>query len=245
MGIPEGSPFICIYARDSAYLDTISPGKPRRDHDYRDSSVNNCVPAAEELVRRGYFVIRMGAVVNETLQAAHPMIIDYATKARTDFMDIFLCAGCRFFLGSTGGINAVPRIFRRPVAYVNFVPLGTEHLLSCAPSSLVAPKKLWLREEGRCMTFREIIESGADRFFATENYEHIGVDVIENTPDEITVLAVEMDERLKGTWQTTEEDKVLQQRFWSLLEIDMREPNEEYRPRMGAEFLRHNRELLD
>ena len=58
-------------------------------------------------------------------------------------------------------------------------------------------------------------------------------------------MTVEMDERLNRTWRTTEEDKVLQQRFWSLLEIDKREPNEEYRPRMGAEFLRQNQELLE
>lgn len=61
----------------------------------------------------------MGVIVKEALNTTNPMIIDYATKSSTDFLDIYLGAKCRFFLGSTGGINAVPRIFQRPVAYVN------------------------------------------------------------------------------------------------------------------------------
>ena len=102
-------------------------------------------------MRRGYFVIRMGAVVNEALTTTNPMIIDYATKARSDFMDIFLCANCRFFFGCTGGFTAVPRIFRRPVIFGNLVALFKDQLTR-APTGLVIPKKLWLREERRFMT---------------------------------------------------------------------------------------------
>lgn len=56
-------------------------------------------------------------------------------------------------------------------------------------------------------------------------------------------ISVEMDERLKGTWQTTEEDEELQRRFWSLFKPS--ELNRVFRSRIGAEFLRQNRELLD
>lgn len=52
-----------------------------------------------------------------------------------------------------------------------------------------------------------------------------------------------MDERLKGMWQTTEEDEELQRRFWSLFKPS--ELNRVFRSRIGAEFLRQNRELLD
>ncbi len=92
------------------------------------------------------------------------------------------------------------------------------------------------------MTFPEFMATWPERFNGTKHFEHIGVDVIENTPEELLDMVVEMDERLKGKWQTTEEDEELQQRFWSLLEVT--EPNHEFRPRMGAKFLRQNRELL-
>ena len=244
LGLPEGAPFVCVYGRDPAYKPRFYPNHDDGKHDYRNSSIHNYMPAAEELARRGYFVIRMGAAVNEALRTANPMIIDYATRARSDFMDIFLCAKCRFILGCTGGLVCVPKLFRRPVIIANSVPLWTEDLHACNPGRLVIPKKLWLHEEGRFLTFREGLRPGSYRYSAKEFYEQMGAEVIENTPEEIIAVAVEMDERLKGTWQTTEEDKELQQRFWSLLDIDVREPNEEYRPRMGAEFLRQNEALL-
>ena len=93
------------------------------------------------------------------------------------------------------------------------------------------------------MTFSEIVESGAGGYFYGENYEPLGIEVIENTADEISAVAVEMDERLNDTWQTTEEDQELQQCFWSLFKVN--EPNGTFRPRVGAEFLRSNQDLLD
>ena len=246
LGIPEGVPYVCLYARDSAYLDTLHTYYPRehwRYHDYRDSDILNYIPAAEEIVHRGCYVVRMGAVVQKPLPCASPQIIDYAVNGRTDFLDIFLSAKCRFFVGSTGGITAIPRVFRRPVVYVNFVPLGAEHMLTCGSDSLVIPKKLWLRQEGRFMTFREILDSGAGGILRTDQYERLGVEIVENAPQEIAALAVEMDERLNGTWKTTEEDEELQRRFRSLFKLENLCGG---RPaRIGAEFLRQHRDLLN
>ena len=241
LGIPDGAPFVCFHARDSAYLSAVQPKKNWHYHEYRDSNIHNYVPAAEELTRRGYFAIRMGAIVKEALPSTNPMVIDYATKSRNDFLDIFLSAKCRFALGCPSGITCIPMIFRRPVAYANFVPL--EYALTWGPNDLFIPKKLWLLEERRFLTFREILSSEVGRFLQSEQYEQMGIEVVENTPEEITALAVEMDERLKGTWQTTEEDEELQRKFWSLFK-----PSELHGTivsRIGAEFLRQNRELLD
>ena len=243
LGIPDDTSFVCFYARDSAYLDTVLPRSVGiwRYHDYRDASIENFIPAAEELVRRSYFAIRMGAIVKAALTTTNPMIIDYATKSRTDFLDIFLGAKCRFFIGSASGAIIISMIFRRPIAWVSYVPL--EYAPTWGANDLLIPKKLWLREERRFLTFREIIESGVGRFLITEQYEQLGIEVIENTPEEITALAVEMDERLKGTWQTTEEDEELQRRFRSLFKSS--ELHGVFLSRIGSEFLRQNQELLD
>lgn len=245
LGIPEGVPFVCFSARDPAYLGSLFPGREWRYHNYRDCSVHNSVPAVQELARRGYCAVRMGSIVKEALKISDPKIIDYAANgSRTDFMDIFLCARCRFFIGAAGGLNAMPRIYRRPIAFTNVVPLGRNHLLgSCGPKNLFIPKKLRLCESGRFLTFRETLQFGADRFLRTEQYEQLGVEVVENTPEEITALIIEMDERLQGTWRTVEEDEKLQRRFWSLLDLNHMCDNELLR--IGAEFLRQNRGLLD
>jgi len=240
LGIPQGAPYICFLARDSAYLTLSFPGRTSEGHNYRDSCIHNHVPAAEELTRRGYFALRMGAIVKEALHTTNPMIVDYATKHRSDFLDIYLASKCRFFLGDPSGYICVPVLFRRPLATVNMIPLVQLH--SWDPNYLSIPKKLWLRKEHCFMTFQEQLDLEPSPGLSSSQYEQLGIDVIENTPEEITALAVEMDERLNGTWQTTEEDEELQRRFWSLFESS--ELHGVLRSRIGTEFLRQNRELL-
>jgi len=101
------------------------------------------------------------------------------------------------------------------------------------------------------MTFRETLESGAGRIWRAEKFDEIGIDVIENTPEEITALATEMDERLDGTWETSDEDEGLQQRFWTLFKSlnlvneGASSENGVLLARIGTGFLRQNQHLLD
>lgn len=240
-GVPDGASFICFQARDRAYANARYPDDAHRDHDYRNTDFRTYLPAMEELIRRGSIAFRMGAAVEQPLQTTSHGLIDYASHGRTDFLDIFLLAHCRFYLGDTSGIYTISMIFRRPIAMVNFIPL--EYVTSWGPRDLFIPKKLWSRQERRLLTFREILESGIGRFMRTELYEQAGLDVVDNTPDEITALAIEMDQRLAGVWQTTLEDEDLQRRFWALFRGSPH--HQVIRSRIGAAFLREHRALLD
>jgi len=244
LGIPDGAPFVCFHSRSPAYLKKINSitGNRHRDyHSYRDTSVSNLVAAAEELTGRGYYTIRMGAVVEEVIESSNLKIIDYATNGRTEFLDIYLGGKCHFYFGDPDGFCGIPMIFRQPMAIANQAPV--EQLPTWASNYLVIFKKLWLKEKKRFLTLREIMESPVRRFNRTEQYEQAGIELIENSPEEIKALAVEMDERLKGTWQSTEEDEQLQQRFWSFFKPG--ELNGVYLSRIGAEFLRQNRQMLE
>ena len=93
------------------------------------------------------------------------------------------------------------------------------------------------------MTFREIIKTGAGKFVQTYKYEELGIEIVENTPEEIADLAIELDERLKGNWMTTKEDEELQKKFWSIIpESDIVGKKKGI---IGAQFLRQNKELLN
>lgn len=249
LGIPEDATFICVHARDSNYLD-IKLRKMNGDwryHDCRNADINGYIPAAEELTRRGHYVIRMGAVVKEPLKTDNPRIIDYATKGRNDFLDIYLSAKCRFFLGSSAGLTAVPRIFRVPVAYANYLPLAS--ILGITTNALFVPKKLWLHKEGRFLTYREIFDSGIQDYLGSHEYAKAGIEILDNTPEEVMALAMEMEERIDGSWHIEKEDEELQRRFWSFFRTRSH-CRFEYRGeipgvRIGAEFLRQNRNLLE
>ena len=242
LGIPDGTPFICFHARDAAYLNTVFSQKDWSYHGFRDSDIRNYVPAAEKLTQRGYYALRMGSIATQKLPCENPQIIDYAMNGkRTDFLDVYLGAKCRFFLCSDTGISVVPEMFRRPVVYVNWVPLlrvPSFYVLN----GIIIPKKLYLRKEQRFLSFGEIIGSGIGSASDREFFENLGIELIENTPEEIMLATLEMEERLQGTWEATEEDEELQQRFRELFDsYGLKNPG----VRIGANFLRDNKFLLD
>lgn len=241
LGVPQGAPYVCFHARDNGYLNTYYPKGDWHYHDYRDCSADNYVPAMEDLAGKGYFAIRMGSGVNRPLATKTPGVIDYASTARTDFLDIYLTRYCKFFIASASGIDTVATIFRRPIAFANWAPMGFPGTMG--PRDIFIAKRLWLRAEGRFLTFREIVQSEIGIFDTTEQYEQLGIDVVENTPEEVAGLTMEMEQRLRGGWEHREEDEELQRRFWSVFE-----PLHRWQPdltRVGTDFLRRNVDLLE
>ena len=248
MGIPDGASFVCLIVRDSAYLDA-HQSKNWSYHNYRDNDVQNSVLAAEELANRGRFVIRMGAKVREAMKTTHPRVIDYATNGmRSDFMDIYLGATCDFCIAVGSGFDAVPRVFRRPIVFANVIPLG--YMNTYGAQFLGIPKHHISLRKNRELTLREIFAQGVGFGLGTPYFESKGIRLIENTPEEIRDVVVEMAERLNGTWQPGPDDDALQRRFWEIYPVHSMDPHQnrplhgEIRARFGAQFLRANREFL-
>jgi len=247
MGVPAGTPFVCLIARDSAYLDAYAP-KDWSYHNYRDSDIQNYVLAAEELADCGYFVIRIGANVHKAINSNHPRVIDYATNGmRSDFMDIYLGAKCEVCISGIAGFEAVPVIFRRPMIWVNMVPFISIQTFS---SQLIGiTKHHYSVIEERELTLKEIFCPDPDFYQRTSDYESQGIQLIENTPEEIRDVAVEMVSRLKGTWRPQRDDEALQRRFWKIYPSDTTRNGTpmhgEVRSRIGAAFLRDNPNWLE
>lgn len=248
MGIPDGSEFICLAARDNAYLKAVAAPGAYDYHDYRNVDIQNFVLAAEALAERGYFVLRMGATVNAPLRSTHPRVIDYAANGmRSDFMDIYLGARCRFCLSVGTGFDAVPMIFRRPIAYASMVPIG--YAATFLKDAVFICKKHWVASEDRWLSLKEVFDVGVGFGLQATDYEVRGVNVIENTPEEIMALTIEMLERLIGTWRSAPGDDALQQRFWEIYPVDARDRDKKplhgaVRARYGAQYLRENPKWL-
>ena len=248
MGLDVGAQFVCLIVRDSAYLDS-HISNDWNYHNYRNSDIQNYVLAAEELAERGYFVIRMGAKVYAALNSTHPKVIDYATNGmRSDFMDIYLGAKCLFAISTGTGWDSIVDIQRRPIVFVNRSPVGDLYTFTKLKISIV--KHHFSLEENRELSLSEIFARGVGMCLSTSDYETKGVDLIENTPEEIQDVAIEMIERLNGTWEAHPEDEALQQRFWEIFPTDAVDASKgnplhgEIRARFGAAFLRNNPEWL-
>ena len=190
-GLPEGVPFVCLNVRDSSYLSKTYPKGEWSYHDYRDSSIENYLLAANALTERGYYVFRMGASVESPMLTNNPKLIDYASNGmRSEFLDIFLGAHCAFCISSGTGFDAIPYIFRRPIAYVNIAPVGISMTFSERFSLLF--KDHYDNSTGLRMSLRSIFN--ADVAFSTESddFKQKGIELRENSPVQILDAVVEM-----------------------------------------------------
>ena len=107
---------------------------------------------------------------------------------------------------------------------------------------IICSQTTTFKAKKRFLKFSEMLQLSTVKVNFTQELQQRGIELIENTPEEIVDVAIEMDERLKETWKTAEEDEDLQQRFWVLYG-----PNKLKSPlfRMGTELLRQNRGLLE
>jgi putative glycosyltransferase (TIGR04372 family) len=186
MGVNK-NPYVCIHDRSSHYLESKFPGNNFSYHNFRDCSIDNYLKAAEWLTTKGVYVVRMGEVIASPLKTNNPMIIDYATKHRTDFGDAFLPGTCDFFLGNTAGLYLVATIMARPVDHT---PLLKEDVFIF--KNLSIPFSL-IHEIGF-----EMMESNMGML--EEIFQKNNTSIEENTADQILDLSIEMYERLTNTF---------------------------------------------
>lgn len=210
MGIPDDAWFVCVHNREGGY----SPSDEHL-HSFRNSSITSYLEALDAITSRGGWCIRMG----DPSMTRLPMlrrVVDYAHHPlRSDWLDIYLCARCKFFLGSASGLPILANIFGVPFALANIAPLSA--VLPLGPKDLGVPKLLRATATNRVLTFGEILDSPLAIARLTSQYEEAGVEVLDNTPDEIMALALEMLDNITCGPQYTEEDESLQRRFKCLL----------------------------
>jgi putative glycosyltransferase (TIGR04372 family) len=234
LGVPDGTWFACVHTRERGYAlhdDDV--------HDYRNSAIESYLPAMQEIVARGGWCIRMGDPSGPLLTPM-PGVIDYRhSPLHSDWMDIFLCARCRFFLGNTSGLFLVSSIFGVPVALAHVAPIGAAYALG--PNDISIPK-LVTDATGKNLPFSEVFRSEISHYRATEDFNRDGLRVVDNSSGEIRELAIEMMERLEGRARYTLEDERLQDAFRALLK-----PNHySYGAagRIGRDFLRRHADLM-
>jgi putative glycosyltransferase (TIGR04372 family) len=241
---PEQDWFVCIYARDAAYLQYAYPDAGDWSyHDNRNADIAALSLAVDEIVRRGGYVLRMGHHVAKPLIHTSPRVIDYACCCRSDFMDIYLAAKCYFFLGTTGGIGDVATVFDRPRLGINWVPFGNAPL---GKNSIFLPKLIDNPATKKKYSFQKLLLDFSDRNDPKVCDGRIayrqGYRFLDNTPEDILSATREMLDRLAGRYILTAEDEALINAYRAAF------PEEHWCAEIGtpiaAEFLKAHRDLL-
>ncbi len=182
--------YVCLHSRSSDYLKNRFIDLDYSRHDLRDSSFQMLKESAKLIINKGGKCIRMSNGDNQKLNGKlREYIIDYAYYEQSDFMDVYLPANCKFFLGGPSGLLSVSHLFNTPVACTNIWPLST---VSVPANSLFIPKLLWLLDEKRFISYKEIKENKLDSIKTANEFLSKGIKVIENDNDDIKLLTLDM-----------------------------------------------------
>jgi putative glycosyltransferase (TIGR04372 family) len=206
LGVPDGAWIVGVHVRDSGFHGKIDGAVQR----YRNASIESYFPAMESIVRRGGYVIRMGDPKMTRLPAM-PGVIDYAhCDMKSDWLDVFLCAYSRFYIGTQSGLSQVPNCFGVPTIYTNWVSLAIPPWYQ---ENLFLPKLFHWKATGRSLSFLEILNKGIS-FMQTAQLDEHGIQWRDNTPAEIRDVIEEMMDRLDGR---SADDSAHQQAQWAAL----------------------------
>ena len=257
-GLKDKDKFVCFAIRDRSY-DVMRIPHRFRDWSYQDcrcNNIDNYILAAEELTKRGYYVFRMGVVAEKPFNSNNPKIIDYAnSNQRSDFMDIYLGAKCSFCISTQFGPIALYELFGKPIAQVS-VPLAASHTHN--ENSLFITQHHILKKEKRKLSLSEIFSYGLAYAFDAKIFIEKDVELVENTPEEIKDLALELANCFESKKESTNKDKKLQKIFKDLFVVNYKLSNpaknshaywknhihSQIRSCYGTKFLRENKDWL-
>jgi len=233
LGVPSDAWFACLHVRELGFW------AERNDptNSPRVARVESYFPALRAIVSAGGYVVRLG---DPSMRPLPPMggVVDYAlSDAKSDWMDVFLSASCRFLVGTNSALYQTAISFGVPAVATNWMPLSS---FPMQRRDIVLPKLLRSRDSGRMLTFADMLALPRD-VWSGYLYQHHGLDVVDNTADEILEAVDEMLAKLAGVWPNIEARAAREERFKRIAVSHCVQVN----GAIAAGFLARHADLLD
>lgn len=240
-------PYVCFSSRDSRYLKTLLPWKNNSYHDYRDSSIENKALMIDYLASKGIRSVRMGKDMDHRF--VHNGSIDFSFDHYDDLMDIYLHEHAKFVVEDMNGLIEIPMTNNGNIVVTNLTPLSDDWSAEVRPQNGIAIfKKEYSHRLGRLLSLDEMLEAEAVARYNGRKYDEMGIEMIENTPEEILDATIEMNERMDGIWVETEEDIELQKAFDDFKKRMMKKLDytelQVFSVKVGTMFLKKNKDTF-
>ena len=164
---------------------------------FRNQSLENYLPAIEEVTSRGGWVIRIGDDSMDKLPNL-PRVIDLVnTPNASSSLHLYVMSQALFFIGTCSGPSTIPPLFGVPILITNQVGIGHSTLI-LSSNSFHLPKT-YEKRDGTRAGLHEILNSPFG--FGQMSYEQFasqGILIKENTSEEIRSAVIEMFLRISG-----------------------------------------------
>jgi putative glycosyltransferase (TIGR04372 family) len=222
LGIPIGAEYVCLGVKEAAYYAAITPESgfgqdlSHQAKDSRNVDITNYMLAATHLAGLGIYVVRVGSVVSAPLpKDRHPMIIDYASEARSELGDVVLGTNCSFFVCGVSGFWVFTSTKNIPILICDIFECGfPTDLLSQHRKSINILRRIGRKSNSQLVPFSEMA-AGGQKWADDKVLASLGLEPIPNTPEEILDAVVEMNDWIDGKLELSDFDEELQTKFYN------------------------------
>lgn len=205
VGVPKGAKIITLHARDPGFMAGLGY------HSYRNCPFANYGPAIDRLLEQGYWIFRLGDKTTPKLENAPERLIDLPHHPDySDVLDVCLIARAEYHLGCSSGPTTLALMLGTPLLLLNGYAQSL-HVFN--DGDLVLIKRYWSHDLGRHLNYPEILDRKLSLVDATQDFAEQGLELRENTPDEILEAVQKMCARLAGNFDI---DPDLDARFRAL-----------------------------
>ena len=212
-------------------------------HNYRDNNINNYIPAIKALIKKDFYVVRMGQIAKKKLNIKNKKFIDYPFHPlKNDFMDFFFAYKCYFWIGGHAGLDNIAVTFRKPFLDLNMAQIAG---LKITSKKTILCLKIHKNHNDKKLSLTEIFASGAAEFNRSDEFKRKKIKLEELKSYQIKDIVLEMIKLMKNSWKIKDKnDLKLQKKFRKLFlsKINQIDPNFRYKfnALYSLSFLRKN-----
>jgi putative glycosyltransferase (TIGR04372 family) len=176
LGLDPGARIITMHVRESGWRQI--------DEDSRSCDINTFRPAVDELVRRGFRIVRIGDASMTPID--WPGVLDLATHpGRTDPLELWSMLHSVYFLGSESGPLELAKLIGMPMLLVNVKTVQSGYPLH--RSDLFIMKRLLSPDEPCVLSLREQLAVKAGKLGLGGSLRYV-----DNSAEEILLAVEEM-----------------------------------------------------
>ena len=137
-------------------------------------------------------------------------------------------------MGTSNGFLALPLLFRRPYLETDLPTLGW--IYSYSDSSLSLAKSFFDISSGQNLTLTEILKSPVAFSNRKDTFDASGIQLIDNTPEQIRDAAIEMFDRVNNLITYSMNDRLLQDEFRRVFVSSLNESGNQIHPNFNANY---------
>ncbi len=208
LGLPDDAWYVTLHVREPGYRGETHKNSGEK---WRNANPLDYIKSIEAVTKAGGWVFRMGDPSMTPLPKMS-QVIDYANnEIRSDWMDVFLGATCRFLIGTGSGYFHIPSFFGVPCIMTNFP--GFAPYYGMKSHDMFLPRWLKSFKTKKLVTFEDYMSPPTSMLWTMKSFRDAGLEWVENTSEELEATTKEMLDQTSIRQSLKTRDDDLQSQF--------------------------------